>query len=276
MSAGSPITMRPWLLARRTIRRRSPGTTHPQQRVALVTLVCYLAGTIGLPAPGISAEASRSARSLPGTHCRCAAASVRAGTCCCTRTAAKKTCCAAPGGKRDRRDNVSEPGGVGRALRAPKESDKRQSAKCVASPPAPPQRPAGVRAEPGAPALVREPPGLPPPDRNADNAEPNVVRLPLSAFGFPLDGPSQSCCSRRGASQTKNEPNDRPEEPGLRVTSCPCGPGAPDGGLICADPRLPAEQTRLLAPAPTGARPRVESLIVECGTLEPQTPPPRV
>lgn len=84
--------------------------------------------------------------------------------------------------------------------------------------------------------------------------------------------PRTCCSSRNAASDGKGQDSSRNE---LRVSGCPCGPGAPDAGFICVDPRLPPSAISLTIDFRVVSHLPITSASAPSGTLEPQTPPPR-
>jgi hypothetical protein len=85
---------------------------------------------------------------------------------------------------------------------------------------------------------------------------------------------THSCCTKTESS--KSVPSQDSSENELRVSGCPCGPGAPDASFVCADPRLATEPVIVSGPVRVEAGPAVESISAPGGALEPLTPPPRV
>ncbi|MBL8849036.1 MAG: hypothetical protein JNG89_05105 [Planctomycetaceae bacterium] len=102
----------------------------------------------------------------------------------------------------------------------------------------------------------------------ADKSARPFVRPVLQESG---KSSARSCCQPKAttASTTHDDKNE------LRVSTCPCGPTAPDGSLMCTDPRLPIAATLLSIELPVGEKLPIASLSAPRGALEPQTPPPK-
>lgn len=96
------------------------------------------------------------------------------------------------------------------------------------------------------------------------------VRTVLRESVKPTAG---SCCTKSESSRPVHSRGDGDNE--LRVSGCPCGPGAPDAGFVCADPRLVTEPVIVSGAVCAEAGPAVESVSAPGGALEPLTPPPR-
>jgi hypothetical protein len=84
---------------------------------------------------------------------------------------------------------------------------------------------------------------------------------------------ARSCCSKTSAPTAVPTQDSSDNE--LRVSGCPCGPGAPDATFVCADPRLPNEPVIVSGFVRVEAGPVIESVSAPGGALEPLTPPPR-
>ena len=96
------------------------------------------------------------------------------------------------------------------------------------------------------------------------------VRTVLRESAKPAAG---SCCTKSESSSSVQSRETGDNE--LRVSGCPCGPGAPDAGFVCADPRLAAEPVIVSGAVREEAGPAVQSDSAPGGALEPLTPPPR-
>lgn len=97
-----------------------------------------------------------------------------------------------------------------------------------------------------------------------------TVRTVLRESAKPAAG---SCCTKSESSRSVQNRETSDNE--LRVSGCPCGPGAPDASFVCADPRLATEPVSVSGSVREQADPAVESVSAPGGALEPLTPPPR-
>lgn len=102
------------------------------------------------------------------------------------------------------------------------------------------------------------------------SAAPSVSTV-LRASSSATSG--HSCCSK--STQSRSERDGESQDSEIRVSGCPCGPGAPDASLVCADPRLAPEPTVVSGAVRVEAGQQIQSMLAPTGTLEPQTPPPR-
>lgn len=82
-----------------------------------------------------------------------------------------------------------------------------------------------------------------------------------------------ACCSKSTTSIATTVQTEQDSE--LRVSGCPCGPGAPAASFICADPRLAIEPVTVVGSLQFATGPALQSFIAPRNVLEPLTPPPR-